>query len=140
MKWTEEAKEELRTLCMKGTGNAELAKHFSVPVTEIYGARSRLGLTIDKCRAMQEESTPQDECVRYNSERFRAFAELNAKRSLVQLLEPAIKKADETVASLSLENQGEYVLIRFKNGHTKKVDVEADSLLAIIADVVRGLH
>ena len=50
--WTNEKKEELKALCYEGKmTNAELAKLFGVPVTEIYAKRSAWGITREKCLA-----------------------------------------------------------------------------------------
>lgn len=47
--------EEMKRLCIEGNmSNKDLAKHFKVPVTEIYAWRSRHGLTINKCSAIRE--------------------------------------------------------------------------------------
>jgi len=48
MKWSNEQTAELRAMCMNGSSNAEMATTFCVPVTEIYAARSRFGITREK--------------------------------------------------------------------------------------------
>ena len=59
MKWTEQQISELKRMCfaedadVRKPSNAEIAKHFGVPVTEIHAKRSQLGITIPKVRAAQ---------------------------------------------------------------------------------------
>lgn len=54
MKFTDTQKTELRELCMAEKSNAELAKHFGCDVREIHAARSQMGITIPKVKAMKE--------------------------------------------------------------------------------------
>lgn len=58
MKWTPEQIDELKTCCLAGVSNAELAQRFAVDVTEIHAIRSRTGYTIPKVKAMLAEETP----------------------------------------------------------------------------------
>ena len=51
MRWTEDAIGELKALCFDEVSNADIAKFFDVPVTEIRAKRSQLGITIPKVRA-----------------------------------------------------------------------------------------
>lgn len=51
MKWTEEKIAELKAHCEANESNKSIAEHFGVPVEEIYAARSRNNLTIDKVAA-----------------------------------------------------------------------------------------
>jgi len=53
MRWTVNAVAELTDMCMAGVSNADMAKHFNVPVTEIHAQRSRLGITIPKVAALK---------------------------------------------------------------------------------------
>lgn len=47
--------EEMKKLCIEGEmTNKELAEHFGVDVAEIYGWRSRHGMTINKCAAIRD--------------------------------------------------------------------------------------
>lgn len=54
MKLTDTQKSELRELCMAEKPNAEIAKHFGCDVREIHAARSEMGITIPKIKAMKE--------------------------------------------------------------------------------------
>lgn len=55
MKWPKEKRDELTKLCVEGKmSNKELATHFDMAVADIYAARSALGITIDKCKAIKE--------------------------------------------------------------------------------------
>jgi|AGTN01.3.fsa_nt_gi hypothetical protein len=56
MKWSDAQMTELKALCIKDVPNAELAKHYSVDVKEIYAVRSKLGLTIPKVRELQKKA------------------------------------------------------------------------------------
>lgn len=51
MKWTKEQERELNRLCFEEKSNVEIANHFDRALKDIYAARSRLGLTIDKVKA-----------------------------------------------------------------------------------------
>jgi hypothetical protein len=51
-KWTGDKLGELKRLCLEGKSNSELAAHFGVPVTQIYEKRSKLGITISKCKQL----------------------------------------------------------------------------------------
>lgn len=53
MKWTDNRVTELRQMCMDEKSNADMAKHFGVPVTEIHAKRSQLGITMPKVAAMK---------------------------------------------------------------------------------------
>jgi len=59
MKWTDHQIAELKQMCfaedadMRKFSNAEIAKFFDVPVSEIHAKRSQLGITIPKCKAAQ---------------------------------------------------------------------------------------
>lgn len=63
--------------------------------------------------------------------------EADERRNLLQLLEPVIRKADPSVRSVVLINQGRLVQIDYANEFRRYVDIQGDSLLAIIYDVAR---
>ena len=63
MKWTPEQIDELKTCCLAGVSNAELAQRFAVDVTEIHAIRSRTGYTIPKVKAMLAGVDPTREPV-----------------------------------------------------------------------------
>jgi len=62
-----------------------------------------------------------------------------SKDSFVRILGVIIHDADSDVLTTELEND-ETVLITFKGGHTKQVNIACDSRLAIIKDVIRAVE
>lgn len=125
MKWTDGKIQKLRALAFAGKPNPEIARELHVPVTEIYAKRSQLGITIDKVKAAKAESGTESD-----------GSELAAKRDLIRLLEPAIRKADGSVKRLELSGDGTRVNI-FCDGLVRSVNIGGDSPLATIADIVR---
>jgi hypothetical protein len=51
MKWSDEKIEQLKSLAFSGVPNAEIAKRLDIPIEEVYGKRSQLGITIPKIKA-----------------------------------------------------------------------------------------
>lgn len=136
MKWSEEKTAKLRELCFAEISNAEIAKQLGMPVNEIHAKRSQLNITIPKIKAAKGEVavSPEIEKAVQDMDDRAAF---RAKQELIQLLEPAILMADKSVKELKLVNSGKTALIILKNGVGTLVDIDGDSLLAIIADVTR---
>lgn len=126
MRWTEAAIAELTDLCFEEKTNAQLAEHFKVPVTEIYAKRSQLGLTIDKVQATKKHA-PKSMTLR------RVIQE---KKELIEMLNPVFRFAYNRGVELELSDDGNTVFIKLGSS-TKKVCIECDSHLAIIADVTR---
>ena len=68
---------------------------------------------------------------------------LEEKRQFVNCeLTSLIYKVDSSVARLRYEydNGDEFVTIEYRNGHNQKVDVTADSLVALARDVLKEIH
>lgn len=57
MKWSDEQTAKLRELCFAEVPNAEIAKQFGVPVTEVHSKRSQLGITIPKVKAAKGQAS-----------------------------------------------------------------------------------
>lgn len=141
MKWSEEKVGQLKTLAQAGASNSLIATKLGISVTDVYAKRSQLGITIDKVKTSQSGKATTinqkfEKAVQEMDTEAAAPRELNAKQDLIRLLEPAIIKADKSVKHLELASQGRKVLID-RGDHGITVDIEGDSLLAIIADVTR---
>ena len=68
---------------------------------------------------------------------------LEEKRQFVNCeLTSLVYKVDSSVALLryEYENGDEFVTIEYRNGHNQKVDVTADSLVALARDVLKEIH
>lgn len=50
MKWTDQQIEKLKELCYEGKSNKDIASILRCKVTDVYNKRSKLGITIDKCK------------------------------------------------------------------------------------------
>ena len=150
MKWSEEKVNQLKELAFAGVPNPQIAKQLGVGVSDVYAKRSQLGITVDKVRAAKVEAIERDvEASRQKAaeslhspretqeERFARNHEADERRNLLQLLEPVIIKADPSARSVVLINQGRLVQIDYANGYRRYVDIQGDSLLAIICDVAR---
>lgn len=126
MKLTHEQLEELKALCIAGNmTNAELAVHFRVPVNEIYALRSRYKITIPACKALRGKEKQAERTKRA------ASAPADAPKS-------KINKA-AFVSMLELVKQ-DTVSVEFTSGFRRLVNIECDSRLAIIKDVVRAIE
>lgn len=120
MIWAKEKTAELIALCREGKSNAFLAKHFGVPVTQIYAKRSQLGITIDKCKTT---ATPH-------------IAEDADKRAFMLLLKRMLMAADIAIEDAELSDDGRLVNVSYINGHARSINVDGDSKLAMALDVV----
>jgi hypothetical protein len=129
MKWTNEQVEKLKELCFAEKTNSVIAKHFDVPVTEIYAKRSQLGITIDKVAAAKGiEEKPE----------YKTLGHTESKEAFISALGFVISKADKTIAGLNLSDSGNIVEICYNDGGcSRKVDITGDSRLAIIFDIAR---
>ena len=56
MKWDIKQTDKLRELCYKGLSNKAIAENLKCSVTDVYGKRSQLGLTIEKCKGIAPNS------------------------------------------------------------------------------------
>lgn len=141
MKWSEEKVNQLRELAFAGVPNPQIAKQLGIGVSDVYAKRSQLGITVDKVRAAKAAAEPQNPekapPKEINEEHLARNREADERRTLLQLLEPAIIKADPSVRSVVLINQGRLVQIDYANEFRRYVDIQGDSLLAIIYDVAR---
>lgn len=63
------------------------------------------------------------------------------RRNIVVLLEILLKqtRAGKDIKALYLDEKQDEVLIVFENGYSKKVNIEADSGIAVIRDVLKQL-
>ena len=132
MKWTTVAAGELRQMCMNGVSNADMAKHFGVPVAEIHAKRSQLGITIPKVAAMKGEKA-----LGIDPE-FEAATQEMDKAIFVSQLGTLLRKTRCGVKKLALTTN-DCIKILFENGYEKPVDITADSYLAIVKDVCQAL-
>lgn len=57
MKWTDKKVKALRELCEKDTPNKDIATILQCKVSDVYAKRSQLGITIDKVKAAQQQTT-----------------------------------------------------------------------------------
>lgn len=64
--------------------------------------------------------------------------EMAEKQEFLNTLQILLIKADVNVKSLELTDE-ETVKLTFLNGYTKRIDIAADSRLAIIKDVVNNI-
>ena len=133
MKWSDEKIKRLKNLCFEGKSNKEIAEALEAPVSEIYAKRSQLGITIDKVKAQKG--------MRVNAEfesAVKSMEDLNKKAKFIKKLEPVLQMADKNIKNLLLSDGGTIVLIEYKNDFVRGVNIECDSYLAIILDVVKG--
>lgn len=135
MKWTDGKIQKLRALAFAGKPNSEIARELHVPVTEVYAKRSQLGITIDKVKAVKAEATVNPEFEKAAQD-MDDGAVIHAKQELIRLLDPAIREADGSVKRLELSGDGTRVNI-FCDGLVRSVNIDGDSPLATIADIVR---
>jgi hypothetical protein len=56
MKWAPELESRLQDLCFEGESNAQIAVALGCKPTDVYAARSRLGITIAKVAAAKGET------------------------------------------------------------------------------------
>ena len=55
MKWTDHEIETLKQLCFDGLDNRAIAGRLNRKLTEVYGKRSQLGVTIAKVRMVNRD-------------------------------------------------------------------------------------
>lgn len=148
MKWSEEKVNQLKELAFADVPNPQIAKQLEIGVSDVYAKRSQLGITREKVQAAKAAKAARGEVIKRDSEEPRQKAisqdehlarnrEADERRNLLQLLEPVIRKADPSVRSVVLINQGRLVQIDYANEFRRYVDIQGDSLLAIIYDVAR---
>lgn len=141
MKWSEEKVNQLKELAFAGVPNPQIAKQLGIGVSDVYAKRSQLGITMDKVRAAKAVAVSQEPEKaapnKADGDRAALNREADERRNLLQLLEPVICKADPSVRSVVLINQGRLVQIDYANEFRRYVDIQGDSLLAIIYDVAR---
>lgn len=140
MKLTHEQLEELKALCIAGNmTNAELAVHFRVPVNEIYALRSRYKITIPACKALGGKEKQAERTKRAASAPADAPKSKINKAAFVSMLELVLRHACNDVVAVELVNQ-DTVAVEFTSGFRRLVNIECDSRLAIIKDVVRAVE
>lgn len=140
MKLTHEQLEELKALCIAGNmTNAELAVHFRVPVNEIYALRSRYKITIQACKAMRCNGEQAERTKRAADALTVAPKSKINKAAFVSMLELVLRHACDYVVAVELVNQ-DTVAVEFASGFRRLVNIECDSRLAIIKDVVRAVE
>ena len=65
------------------------------------------------------------------------------KPAFLRALTPVIQmtRAGEDVESIGYleDDSGEYAVLHFKNGYTKRADITCDSLAAVMVDVAKAL-
>ena len=151
MKWSEEKVGQLKTLAQAGASNKEIATQLGVSVTHVYAKRSQLGITIDKVKATKAATiNPEFDALfpktemkeapklsKFQADEIKLKNELAANQGLIRLLKPAILKADPSIKSLEVIDSGRLICIKYGNDARRYVDIQGDSLLAIIADVTR---
>ena len=120
MKWTQEQITELKNFCYKGASNADLAKHFSVPLSEIHAKRSQHNITRAKCVS----GVPQNDYKK-------AFV-IKSLMPMLMTANPDIIRASYSKTAVGNEN----VTVDMKSGAKYHIDVTADSLIAIAYDVI----
>ncbi|MEG1165764.1 MAG: hypothetical protein RSD68_05065 [Oscillospiraceae bacterium] len=132
MDWTKEKIEKLQGMCFAGTSNADMAREFGVPVTQIYAKRSQLGLTIDKCKEV-DYRTAVNEPVKVPKKL------PVGKAKFIFALEILLHMADKDIVSLELSEDESFITVVFAGEWKRRANIEADSLIAIIKDVVRAV-
>jgi hypothetical protein len=128
--WTDEKVIKLRELASAGTPNKEIAAQLGMPVEKIYAKRSQLGITIDKVASKAEKPGVPDQRVHRD-------IELRNKKQLLHKLFGLVTMWCPECDSLQLLGKGDIVLVRYCNGSTRKINIECDSLSAIVLDVVQ---
>ena len=141
MKWSDEKTAQLKTLASAGVSNPDIAKQLGIKVTDVYAKRSQLGITIDKVKAVKKPAQMQvnpvfEKAVKDMDTKVEVTREIDAKRKFIKRLESLLMEAHPSIKHISLMNTGNTVLIDFGQYGTN-VNIEGDSLLAIIADVTR---
>ncbi len=140
MKLTHEQLEELKVLCIAGNmTNAELAVHFRVPVNEIYALRSRYKITIPACKALRCNGKQTEHTKRAADAPADAPKSKIDKAAFVSMLELVLRHACDDVMTVELVNQ-DTVAVEFASGFRQLINIECDSRLAIIKDVVRAVE
>lgn len=138
MSWTSQEVNKLVELCEVGISNKAIAVELDKPVNDIYAKRSQMCITIDKVAEKKkagivnpefENTLPKVPLKKDN--------EIESKRRLIKLLQPAIMKADPNIKELKLSESGNVVEIIYVSGYIKGINIEGDSDLAILADVCR---
>lgn len=135
MKWSDEQASQLRELCLAEKSNTEIAFTLGVTLTDVHAKRSQLGITIPKIGALKGKPVMT---VNHDFEK----AAQNMDDALSQkiffwTLDQILRSADKSINSVVLTSEGKTVTITYRNRTAKIVNIEGDSLLAIIADVTR---
>lgn len=134
--WTPEKIARLRELCASERTNAAIAVDLGVPIEKVYAKRSQLGITIAKCA---ETAAPASN---RNSIDARVHKDVVKRRKteLLKKLLGIVRTWEPNVEALFLERGGEFVKIKFSSGSSKSVSIEADSMRAIVLDIVRAIQ
>lgn len=137
MKWTSEGISKLRELAFAEKSNAEIAAALHKTLADVYAERSRLGITHAKVDAAKgKEPAPAITPQQGGEAQSTLNRDLDRKRDVLDLLAPALGKADNSIIAMELTEQGKFVKIHYSDGARRKACIECDSLLAMIADVV----
>lgn len=136
MKLSAEKTEQLKALCFEGKGNKEIAEALGISLSDVYANRSQLGITIGKVKAQKGMvENPEFKALR------KELDELNRKARFIKKLFHTVQMVDESISSLTLSDNGNMVVISYNNGARRRgVNIECDSYLAIILDVVGSLR
>ena len=63
----------------------------------------------------------------------------NNKEQFVKKLEAVIKLTECDLFRLALTDDGKHIIITYRNGYTKLVNIDGDSMISIIYDVIRKI-
>lgn len=134
--WTPEKIARLREMCASEKTNAAIAADLCVPIEKIYAKRSQFGITIAKCAETTAPASNQNDI----EARVHKDVMKRRKTELLHKLLGIVRTWEPNVEALSLERGGDFVKIRFSSGSSKSVSIEADSMRAIVLDVIRAIQ
>lgn len=134
--WTPETIVRLRELCAAKKTNTAIAAELSIPIEKVYAKRSQLGITIAKCAETTAPASNQNDI----EARVHKDVVKRRKTELLHKLLGIVRTWEPNVEALSLERGGDFVKIRFSSGFSKSVSIEADSMRAIVLDVIRAIQ
>ena len=132
MIWSEEMISTLNVLARNGVPNKEIAERLHLPIEKVYAKRSQLGITIDKV-ALEQTKTGKDRAIDTAVEQ---DIEIRQKKELLHKLRPVIALWCSEADDIQLADRGEAVRVRYVNGAVKVINIAADSLRAVVLDVV----
>lgn len=136
MKLPDEKIAQLKELCFEGKSNKDIAEIMGISISDVYAKRSQLGITIDKVKAAKGKGLVEKP---YFKNLGATLEDNNKKVRFVKMLLPVLQMADKKIVNLILSDNGYFVVIVFLGDTQRLVNIECDSFLAIVADVVRAL-